>query len=170
MADNIKPNSSITGASDVVTTQPVKTPGTYKGFDGKQYKLGLNEAIQADAADTNLQQQRALRKYQETQAASNLQQALLTIDRNALDAYKGIANNYAARGMQRSGGYGNADDKAYKAAQQDKLGEVQKVTNLIDTNKIADAGDQATRNQAIYGIIAQFLQTEAGKKLNEIKG
>ena len=169
MADSIKANSNMTGASGIVNTQPY-TPGTYQGFDGKKYKLGVDEAIQAGSADATLQNNRALRAYQENQAAMNLQQAMSTIDRTALENYKDIANNYAARGMARSGGYTRADDKAYAATQGAKLGEVQKVQNLLDTNKIADIADQQTRNDAIYALINKFIGTEAGKKLNEIKG
>lgn len=174
MANPITADSNMTGAAGVVTTQPVN--GTYKGFDGKQYKLGVNEMIQAGAADNQLQSKRALRNYQENQAAMDLQSALGTvgqlgsIDRAAIEQYKGIANNYAARGMQRSGGYATADDKAYQGAVGAKVAEQQKYDQLLAGNQIADTADQQTRNDAIYALITKYLGTEAGKKLNQIKG
>jgi hypothetical protein len=125
---------------------------------------------QVNQTESQLANNKALRNYQETQGALSLQNALRQIDRSSLDAYKGIANNYAARGMQRSGGYAQADDAAFQAASEAKLSEAEKLRSLLDTNKMADTQDQEARNSAIWDIISKFIGTEAGRKLNEIKG
>lgn len=166
MADPIKPNSSITGANGIVS--PAK--GTYKGFDNKEYKLGLPETLQAGVADTTLSNNRALRNYQEKQGSLNFNNAINQIDRSSLQNYKGIANDYAARGMLRSGGYAKADDRAFEAASEAKVAEAEKLKGLLDTNNMADNQDQEARNNAIWEIISKFIGTEAGRKLNEIKG
>jgi hypothetical protein len=166
MADSIKADPTITGSPGVTTS----TPGTYKGLDGKSYKLGLNEMTQASGAENTLQNNRALRAYQENAAAMQLKESLSKIDRTALDAYKNVANNYAARGMQRSGGYAKADDRVYQDTQDVKLSQIKGVTDLIDQNKLQDTADEQTRNQTIQQLIAEFIGKEAGKKLNEIKG
>lgn len=169
MADSITPNSNITGTSDIVKTQPVTTPGTYN-FAGKQYKLGIPEQLQADAVNIPLATNKALRNYQENAAAMQLRTNLAKINRTALDAYKGVANNYAARGMLRSGGSQAAEDKVYADTQETKQSQITNLQDLINQNKITDTGEQATRDNAIQQLIAQFIGTEAGKKLNEIKG
>jgi len=169
MADGITPNSNITGTSDIVKTQPVPTPGTYN-MGGKSYKLGIPEQLQANAADIPLVTNRALRNYQENAAAMQLRTNLAKIDRTSLDAYKNVANNYAARGMLRSGGSQAAEDKVYADTQDARQEQYTVLRDLIQQNKITDTGEQATRDNAIQQLIAQFIGTEAGKKLNEIKG
>jgi hypothetical protein len=168
MADSIKADPSITGSSGT------GTPGTYKGFDGKSYKLDLQSAMGVNSYDTTLANNRALRNYTENQAKTKLQEALGTmqapglIDRTALEAYKGVANNYAARGMQRSGGYFAADNKVLADANQAKIDEMNKYKSLTETNQLTDTADQQTRNQGIWDLIQQFINTDAGKKLNQI--
>ena len=166
MADSIKADPNITGSGSIQGSKP----GTYKGFDGKEYKLGLPEATQAGQAESQLANNRALRNYQATQGSLNLKNALRQIDRTSMDAYKNIANDYAARGMQRSGGYTRTDDKAYEATQEARVAEMDKLKNLLDTNNMTDSMDIEQRNNAIWDIISKFVGTEAGKKLNEIKG
>jgi hypothetical protein len=165
MADNITADPTITGSPGVTTP----APGTY-ALGGKNYKLGIPEQLQANQANNTLTTNRALRSYQENAAAMQLRQNLSTIDRTALDAYKGVANNYAARGMLRSGGYQAADDKVYADTQDTKTSLVQGLQDLLNTNKITDTGEQQSRDNAIQQLIAQFIGTDAGKKLNEIKG
>ena len=170
MADSIKPDPNITGSSGAATN------GTYKGFDGKNYKLDLNTIMGVNSYDTTLQNNRALRNYSERQAKTRLDEALGTmqkpgiIDRTALEAYKNVANNYAARGMQRSGGYLKADDKVKADANQAKIDEQNQYNATVDTNKLTDIADEQVRNQGIWALINQFVGTEAGKKLNQIKG
>lgn len=175
MREKITADPTITGAKGInrATTPKATTPksstGTTSGLS-TNYALGLPDMQQVNQAESQLANNKALRNYQETQGALSLQNALRQIDRASLDAYKGVANNYAARGMLRSGGYVQADDAAFQATTDAKLSEAQKLKGLIDTNKMADTQDQQTRNNAIWDIISKFIGTEAANKLNEIKG
>jgi hypothetical protein len=170
MVDSIKADPNITGSKGINrATAPKPATGTSSGIS-QGYALGIPEMQQVSQTESQLSNNRALRNYQETQGALSLQNALKQIDRSAIDAYKGIANNYAARGLQRSGGYVRADDRAFQATTEAKLSETEKLKNLLDTNKMSDTQDQEMRNNAIWDIISKFIGTEAGRKLNEIKG
>jgi hypothetical protein len=170
MRESIKADPTITGAKGITrATAPKVSTGTTSGA-AKNYKLGIGEQAQINQADNTLQNNRALRSYQENAAAMQLQQNLAKIDRSSLDAYKGIANNYAARGMQRSGGYIKADDQAYTDTQEAKTSQVQNVQDLINTNKITDTGEQQSRNNTIQQLLAQILGNDAANKLKQIGG
>jgi hypothetical protein len=165
MADSIKADPNITGSKGITTP----TPGTTSGLPTK-YKLGIPEQLQANQIDNTLTNNRALRSYQENAAIMQLQQNLSKIDRSSLEAYKGIANNYAARGMLRSGGYLRSDDTAYRDTQEAKTSQVQNVQDLLNTNKITDTGEEQSRNTAIQQLLAQILGNDATNKLKQIGG
>jgi hypothetical protein len=165
MADSIKADSSITGAKGIVAGKP----GTTQSIPQK-YNVGIPEQLQINQADNSLQNNRALRSYQENAAAMQLRTNLSKIDRSSLDAYKGIADNYAARGMLRSGGYLKADDRAYQDTQDVKLNQVQNLQDLINTNKITDTGEQQSRNTTVQQLLAQLLGNDAINKMKQIGG
>lgn len=96
------------------------------------------DAVQA-AAD-------ALRLFQENQAKSRLQTVLGQIDRAAIEQYKGIANDYAARGMARSGGKVMAEDKAVKERDLAVNEATQAVTDFLNELKLTGNLEQASTN------------------------
>lgn len=175
MRESIKTDPTITGSKGVNRATAPKpstgasAPGTSTDA-AKKYELGIGEQSQINQINNTLTNNRALRSYQENAAAMQLQQNLAKIDRSSLEAYKGISNNYAARGMLRSGGYINADDQAYRDTQEAKTSQIQNVQDLINTNKITDTGEQQSRNAAIQQLLAQFLGNEGANKLKQIGG
>lgn len=182
MRDSITSTSGVSATKDITTPikvgkakapKPPKKVTTGQGttnLDYSTYNVGIPEALQIGQAENSLQNNRALRTYQENAAAMQLKDNLAKIDRTSLDAYKGVADNYAARGMLRSGGYLGADDKAYKDTQDVKLNQVQNVQDMINTNKIQDTGEQQATNLSIQQLLSQILGANAANKLNQIKG
>ena len=116
------------------------------------------DAVQA-AAD-------ALRNFQETQIRQQLQATLGKIDRAAIDQYKGIANDYAARGMARSGGFRQTEDRA-EAERDRAVSEAEgAVTEFINELKYSGDLEQAMTNlsksQAFQDYINNRLKPATG--------
>lgn len=108
----------------------------------------------------------ALRLFQSNAAQQNLVSALSQIDRAAIDQYKGIANDYAARGMARSGGKIQAETKAQEDINIVKDQAVQEVFDFI--TEIAYGGniEQAKTNLAKSNVFQQWLNTKYGDGTN----
>ena len=108
----------------------------------------------------------ALRLFQSNVAQQNLVSALSQIDRAAIDQYKGIANDYAARGMTRSGGKIQAETKAQEDINIVKDQAVQEVFDFI--TEIAYGGniEQAKTNLAKSNVFQQWLNTKYGDGTN----
>lgn len=88
----------------------------------------------------------ALRDFQAKQARLQLQTALGKIDRAAIDQYKGIANDYAARGMARSGGFRQAEERAEGERNRTVEEATQAVTDFIEELRLTGNLEQARTN------------------------
>ena len=88
----------------------------------------------------------ALRTFQENQIKQQLQAALGKIDRAAIDQYKGIANDYAARGMARSGGFIQTEQRAVADRDRAVNEATQAVTDFINELKLTGNLEQARTN------------------------
>jgi len=118
-----------------------------------------NEQEQIDAAQMAAD---ALRKFQEHVASQNLISALSKLDRGALDQYKGIANDYAARGMGRSGGKMIAEEKAKNEQEFVRDNAVQEVFNFITELSYGGNIEQAKTNLAKSDVFSEWLNTKYG--------
>jgi hypothetical protein len=143
------------------TNTPAKT-ATSPTDVKKLLQLGVEDQLQINALEGGLASQKALRKYQEDASRLDLQANLKTIDRNALDLYKGVSDNYAGRGMLRSGGYSAADDKAKLAVDEEKSALNRAMEELKRTNELQTNVDQESVNAQVSGIkagaVAQDVQ------------
>jgi hypothetical protein len=120
--------------------------------------LGANEQLAINALEGQAETTAALRAYQEEAAKRNLQQSLKTIDRSALDAYKGIADDYAGRGLLRSGGYVKADDRMYQNVQDQKVSMNNELIDMLRANGIIAAGEAESLNNQKTDIMQKYLQ------------
>jgi hypothetical protein len=108
----------------------------------------------------------ALRLFQENQIKAQLQTALGKIDRAAIDQYKGIAEDYAARGMARSGGKLVAEQRAVSEKDRAVSEATQAVTDFINELKLTGNLEQARTNlsksQAFQDYISGRLAPATG--------
>jgi hypothetical protein len=108
----------------------------------------------------------ALRLFQENQAKAQLQTALGKIDRAAIEQYTGIANDYAARGMARSGGKLVTEQKAVAERDRAVNEATQAVTDFINELKLTGNLEQAKTNlsksQAFQDYISGRLAPATG--------
>jgi hypothetical protein len=132
------------------TTPPADT--NKKDNIKKLLELGIQDQAKINALEGGLATQKALRKYQEDASRLDLQANLKTIDRNALDLYKGVSDNYAGRGMLRSGGYTAADDKAKLAVDEEKASLNRAMEELQRTNEYQNLIDQEDVNAGVADI------------------
>jgi hypothetical protein len=122
--------------------------------------LGLGDTFAYQEAESAYDAGEALRNFQRLQAQRQLKDALGEIDRAAISNYKDIANDYAARGMSRSGGFMGAE----AAAMADKT-RADEQANQAVTDFLAQLSQEGLSAKAALGtttskIIADFL---AGK-------
>lgn len=108
----------------------------------------------------------ALRTFQENQIKQQLQATLGKIDRAAIDQYKGIANDFAARGMARSGGKMVTEQRAVAERDRAVNEATQAVTDFINELKLTGNLEQARTNlsksQAFQDYISGKLAPATG--------
>lgn len=168
-------------AKKPAVTTPAKKPTTSKATPSKKpvaakkttytpqdLTVGANEQLAINSLEGNAQTQAALRLYQEEAAKRNLQQSLKTIDRNALDLYKGISDDYAGRGMLRTGGYVQADDRAYQNVQDQKIAMGNSLTDLLRQNEIEAADQAGTLKNEKTDIMLKYLQAIMADKTKQM--
>jgi hypothetical protein len=131
--------------------------------------LGANEQLAINTLEGQAATSAALRQYQEEAAKRNLQQSLKTIDRGALDLYKGVSDDYAGRGMLRTGGYVQADDRAYQGVQDQKISMQNSLMDLLRQNEIESAGEAETLTNQKTDIMQKFLQALMANKTAQIR-
>jgi hypothetical protein len=148
-----------------VKKTPAKNTTTKKPED---LALGANEQLAINTLEGQAETTAALRQYQEEAAKRNLQQSLKTIDRGALDLYKGVSDDYAGRGMLRTGGYVQADDRAYQGVQDQKVSMQNSLMDLLRQNQIESAGEAETLTNQKTDIMQKFLQALMAGKTNKI--
>lgn len=104
----------------------------------------------------------ALRLFQENQAKAQLTDALAKIDRSALEQYAGIANDYAARGLARSGGKLMAEQKALDEVTRTKAEAQQAVTDFLNELKLTGNLEQAKTNLGKSGAFQSWITDNYG--------
>jgi hypothetical protein len=108
----------------------------------------------------------SLRTFQENQARLRLQTALGTIDRAAIDQYKGIANDYAARGMARSGGFSQAEARAVaernRAVNEADAAVTEFINDLTISGILEQGGTNVAKNKALQDFINSKLKPAMG--------
>jgi hypothetical protein len=130
---------------------------------GGDAALGLQETYANDAADNAYRAAQAMRTFQRDQAGRQLTDALGTIDRAAIEGYKGIGNDYAARGLTKSGGYQNRESMALfdkDAADARANQSVKDFLEMLDEQGTADLEKLGTTKQQI---LADFLARKFAK-------
>jgi hypothetical protein len=133
----------------------------------KQIKLGVPEQVQINQAQSQYDTGKALRQYQTESARRKLEQNLGSIDRANLENLKAVGNDYAARGMLRSGSYlqkqtdVNTEAKLMKGEALASQVDLQNVTNLEDLSA------QQQLDAFKQNIIQQYLAAVAAGKINK---
>ena len=138
-------DSSATGSIETGSVE--KTTGDSGGGGAKDEGAGAEKPLEVvlDQEDMDAAQQAAdaLRLFQENQAKMQLQQTLGKIDRAAIEQYKGISEDYAARGLARSGGKLQTEQKAIDERDR-AVGEAkQAVTDFLNELKYTGNLEQA---------------------------
>lgn len=153
------PTSNVIGGS-------TKDGTTYGAGGGGGAEKPLEVTLGQEELDAAQSMADALRTFQENQARLQLQTALGTIDRAAIDQYKGIANDYAARGMARSGGFLQAEDRA--VAEKDRAVDAANdavtefVNNLTISGILEQGGTNVQKAKALQDFINSKLKPAMG--------
>ena len=147
-------------------SNPAATPAATPVYAPKMVG-GINEQVQSGQARTQYDAGKALRQYQMDSAKSSLARNLSAIDRAQLDTYKGLGNNYAARGMIRSGGYMNAQDQATANMNEQRFNAQQSVNELGQQNQLADIQALAGLQGIDYNILQQYIAALMAGKINQ---
>lgn len=133
-------------------------PGGDSGSgSGGGTQLGIQETLAKEAAQNAYDAAQAMRKFQREQAGRQLTDALGTIDRAAIEGYKGIGNDYAARGLSKSGGYLQREDIAKFEKDAADARANQSVTDFLqqlDEQGTADLKKLGTTKQQILADFA----------------
>lgn len=149
--------SSETGS---IETKSAPTGGDSSGGSGAGKPLGV--VLNQEEMDAVQSASDALRLFQENQAKAQLQTALGKIDRAAIDQYKGIANDFAARGMARSGGKLVTEQRAVAERDRSVNEATQAVTDFINELKLTGNLEQArinlSKSQAFQDYITGRLE------------
>ena len=106
----------------------------------------IQVVLDQEAMDAAQQAADALRTFQENQAKMQLQQVLGKIDRAAIEQYKGISEDYAARGLARSGGKLQTEQKAIDERDRAVGEATQAVTDFLNELKLTGNLEQASTN------------------------
>jgi hypothetical protein len=128
---------------------------------------GINEEMQSGQARAQYDAGKALRQYQLDAAQRNLTRNLSAIDRGAMDAYKSLGNNYAARGLLRSGGYMGALNQAEAAANEQRVGARQELSDVQQQGQLADIQALANLQGIDYNILQQYIAALMANKINQ---
>lgn len=148
------------------TTAPTARPSTSTSTTGStastgtpslQDQLGLQETLDIQGAEDVYNAGAALREFQRQQSQRQLTDALAEIDRAAISNYKGIANDYAARGMARSGGFMGAESEAMADKARADLQSKQAVDDFLAQLNAQGTADLATLDTTKQRIMADYL-------------
>lgn len=163
-----KPTNVTQKPTQPKTTKPKTTPKPDTGDSSKtgsieqvplEDQLGLDEVLaMVDIEGTNAASA-ALRKFQGEQAKRQLADALKEIDRAAIEGYKGISEDYAARGLQRSGSYMGAESRAMAGTTRAKAQANQALTDLLNQLNLEQAAENEALAREKQRILAGFIQS-----------
>ncbi len=139
-------------------TPPALTPGATNWL-----QKDLVSQTEKNSADIDLSSQLAKLLRDRTTYQNTADQSQTDIQRAGLEGYGRLAESFAARGLQSSTPYIQADDKAYQGVQM-QLGDVR--SQLADYMNNYDAGEADARLKAEQQkrvIEANALQRYASK-------
>jgi hypothetical protein len=141
------------------TTKPVTRPATPAPAVPSSIEdiLGIQETGAVQEAQGAYDAGVALREFQRQQAKRQLTDALGEIDRAAISNYKGIANDYAARGMSRSGGFMGAESEAMADKTRADQQASQAVQDFLDQLTSQGNADLAALDTTKQKIMAEYL-------------
>lgn len=145
------------GTGSIETKTAPTTTASSSGGGSVGGALGLQETLQKQAADEAYQAAQAMRQFQREQANRQLTDALGTIDRAAIENYKGISNDYASRGLSRSGGYMNMEAMAMADKTRADQQANQSVTDFLNQLDLQGTADLKSLNTTNQQIMADFL-------------
>ncbi len=165
----IKPTADVTG-KNTATAQAAKAPKTTTGdklqsavskpatpTPKQNLQPGLEDQLTMNRINTEANVGEALRMYQNEAAKQQLQNSLATINRSAMQQYEGIANDYAARGMVRSGGYMRANDRALATTTQQKVDAETAVRDFINQNQLQGIAQTGMKQANLQDILVKLL-------------
>jgi hypothetical protein len=164
-APKVTPKPAPKPAPKPVAKKPATKATPYKPQD---LTLDVNGQLQSNALESEYDTQSALRQYQESAARRDLQTNLSTLDRDALEAYKTVADDYAGRGMLRSGGYAAADDKVYKNVTNEKNRMNNQLNDLLKNNQLLNAGEFEQLGYNKQNILNAYLTSLMANKTKKI--
>jgi hypothetical protein len=150
----------------VKTAKPKAETATPKPYQSKMIG-GINEEMASGQAKTQYDAGKALRQYQMDTAQRNLQQTLKTLDRSRMETYTNLGDNYAARGMLRSGGYMGALDKATAGYNDQAVAAQQAVNELGQQSQLEDIQALASLQGIDYNILQQYIAALMANKINQ---
>jgi len=148
------------------TAKPKAETATPKPYAPKMVG-GINEEQVMGQARTQYDAGNALRQYQMETAKRNLQQTLGALDRASMETYKDIGNNYAARGMIRSGGYMNTLDKAQTGFNEQATGARQSVSDLGNQQDLERIQALAGLQGIDYNVLQQYIAALMANKIGQ---
>jgi hypothetical protein len=119
-------------------------------------QLGIQETLAKEAAQNAYNAAQAMRTFQREQAARQLTDALGTIDRASIEGYKGIGNDYAARGLSKSGGYLNIESMAMADKTRADAQANQSVQDFLDQLNLQGTADLKSLGTTQQQILADF--------------
>ena len=132
-------------------------PGGDSGSgSGGGTQLGIQETLAKEAAQNAYDAAQAMRTFQREQAARQLTDALGTIDRASIEGYKGIGNDYAARGLSKSGGYLNIESMAMADKTRADAQANQSVQDFLDQLNLQGTADLKSLGTTQQQILADF--------------
>lgn len=156
-----KPKPPVNGAPD-----PRRSPQRYAAANPLVGDVLTQSAIanlELDNAGA-----KALRQYQEDAARRNLQSNLATIDRNALESYKAIADDYAGRGLLRSGGFFRTSDLAAADIQDSRVNAQNEVMDLQNRNMLENLLGDLSTGQGGLELLQQFLAKRTAEQARQM--
>jgi hypothetical protein len=167
------------GATKDITGSAAKTPKTATGTKlqsavtpTKTLTQNLQPSLPDQLAINNVETQSkvgdAMRLYQNEAAKQQLQNSLATINRSAMQQYEGVANDYAARGMVRSGGYVRANDQALATTNQQKVDAESAVRDFINQNQLQGVAQTGLKQANLQDILMKLLSQFNSNNINQL--
>lgn len=161
------PTKTTTKKTDAKKTDDGENTGS-EGNSEFFSNLGLSETLDIEGLQNQYDAGFALRKFQRDQADRQLKDALSEIDRAAIENYKGISNDYAARGIQRSGGFMGAESSAMAEktrADEQTNQAVRDFLDMLDMEGTAALKELKTGKEKIGAdyLLRRFAGPQGGK-------
>ena len=148
------------------TAKPKAETATPKPYQSKMVG-GINEEQIMGQARAQYDAGNALRQYQMDTAKRNLQQTLGALDRASMESYRDVANNYAARGMLRSGGAALAEDKVTTGMNEQRTGAIQSVNDLGNQQQLESIQALANLQGIDYNVLQQYIAALMANKIGQ---